>query len=69
MHAPTDASHCIHTLFTLGLVVTVQGSKQVTLGNRVHSYGPGESMLTTIDITAHVTRATSHPVPWIDAAI
>lgn len=60
-NAPTDASHCIHTVFTLGLVVTVQGNKQVTLGNRVISYGPGDSMLTTIDIplVAHVTRATA----------
>jgi hypothetical protein len=36
-----------------------QGSKQVQLGGKVFSYGPGGSMLTTIDlpVAAHVTQS------------
>ena len=54
--APTDPLHCI---FSLGLGVVVQGDKQVLLGDEVITYGPGQSMLTTIDlpVIAHVTRA------------
>ncbi|WWL67669.1 AraC family transcriptional regulator [Burkholderia pseudomallei] len=54
--APTDPLHCI---FSLGMGVVVQGDKQVLLGDEVITYGPGQSMLTTIDlpVIAHVTRA------------
>lgn len=53
---PTQPLHCI---FSLGLGVVVQGHKQVLLGDHVMTYGPGQSMLTTIDlpVVAHVTRA------------
>lgn len=53
---PTAPLHCI---FSLGLGVVVQGDKQVLLGDEVITYGPGQSMLTTIDlpVIAHVTRA------------
>jgi AraC-type transcriptional regulator N-terminus len=56
--APTEPVHCI---YPLSLAVTAQGSKQVTIGDRVLNYGPGQSMLLTIDlpIVAHVTRATT----------
>jgi AraC-like DNA-binding protein len=57
-NAPTDAMHCI---YTLGLVLTAQGSKQILLGDTIYPYGPGESMMTTIDlpVVSHVTRASS----------
>jgi AraC-like DNA-binding protein len=53
---PTQPLHCI---FALGLGVVVQGDKQVLAGENVISYGPGQSMLTTIDlpVISHVTRA------------
>ncbi|MEZ5284975.1 MAG: AraC family transcriptional regulator [Vicinamibacterales bacterium] len=56
-NAPTEPLHC---LFPLGLAVTTQGDKQVTLGGTVFAYGPGESMLTTVDlpVAAQITRAT-----------
>jgi hypothetical protein len=56
--APTGPVHCI---YPLSLAVTAQGSKQVTIGGKVLNYGPGQSMLLTIDlpIVAHVTRATT----------
>lgn len=55
--APTEPLHCI---YGLGLGVVAQGGKQVTLGEKVVDYGPGQSMLTTIDlpVLAHVTHAS-----------
>jgi AraC-like DNA-binding protein len=61
--APTQPLHCI---YGLGLGVVAQGGKQVTLGEKVVDYGPGESMLTTIDlpVLAHVTQASMR-VPFL----
>jgi AraC-like DNA-binding protein len=55
---PTAPMHCI---YGLGLGVVAQGGKQVMLGGEVMEYGPGQSMLTTIDlpVVAHVTRASA----------
>src|SRR5712691_4888271 len=54
--APTQPLHCI---YTLGLGVIAQGSKRVMLREEVIDYGPGQSMLTTIDlpVVSHVTQA------------
>ena len=56
---PTEPLHCI---YSLGLGVVAQGHKQVLLGGNVINYGPGQSMLTTIDlpVISHVTRASVH---------
>jgi AraC-like DNA-binding protein len=55
--APTEPLHCI---YNLGIGVVVQGGKQVLLGGETIDYGPGQSMLTTIDlpVVSHVTRAS-----------
>ena len=55
---PTAPMHCI---YGLGLGVVAQGGKRVMLGGEVMDYGPGQSMLTTIDlpVVAHVTRASA----------
>src|SRR5580700_4703364 len=55
---PTEPVHCI---YGLGLGIVAQGGKQVMLGGDVMDYGPGQSMLTTIDlpVVAHVTRASA----------
>jgi AraC-like DNA-binding protein len=55
--APTEPLHCI---YKLGLGLTAQGGKQVMLGGETMDYGPGQSMLTTIDlpVVSHVTRAS-----------
>ena len=55
--APTEPLHCI---YNLGLGVVAQGDKQVLLGDESIDYGPGQSMLTTIDlpVVSHVTRAS-----------
>jgi len=56
---PTEPLHCI---YSLGLGVVAQGHKQVMLGADVINYGPGQSMLTTIDlpVISQVTRASVH---------
>jgi AraC-like DNA-binding protein len=56
--APTEPLHCI---YNLGLGVVAQGDKQVLISNEVIDYGPGQSMLTTIDlpVVSHVTKATA----------
>lgn len=56
--APTEPLHCI---FNLGLGVVAQGNKQVLLGDEVIKYGPGQSMLTSIElpVISHVTHASS----------
>jgi len=55
---PTAPMHCI---YGLGLGVVAQGGKQLMLGGEVMDYGPGQSMLTTIDlpVVAHVIRASA----------
>jgi AraC-like DNA-binding protein len=55
--APTEPLHCI---YNLGLGVVAQGGKQVLLGGQSIDYGPGQSMLATIDlpVVSHVTRAS-----------
>jgi len=55
---PTEPLHCI---YNLGLGVVAQGDKQVLLGGESIDYGPGQSMLTTIDlpVISHVTRAST----------
>lgn len=56
-NAPTEPVDCI---YGPSLAVTTQGAKQVMLGDKVFNYGPGQALLTTIDLpmVAHVTRAT-----------
>jgi len=55
---PTEPLHCI---YSLGLGVVAQGDKQVLLGDESIDYGPGQSMVTTIDlpVVSHVTRASA----------
>lgn len=55
--APTAPLHCI---YNLGLGVVAQGHKQVLVRGESIDYGPGQSMLTTIDlpVVSHVTKAS-----------
>lgn len=43
-----------------GLAITIQGCKQVLLGKDVIDYGPGQSLVTTVDlpVVSHVTQAS-----------
>lgn len=53
----TDPMAC---MYGLGLAIAAQGGKQVILGDQVIAYGPGQSLLTTVElpVVAHVTRAS-----------
>ena len=57
-HGPTAPLHCI---FKLGLGVVAQGNKQALVGEEIVRYGPGQSMLTSIElpVISHVTRASA----------
>lgn len=54
----TDPMPCI---YGLGLGLTVQGGKRVTLGDEVFDYGTDQSLITTVDlpVVSYVTRASS----------
>jgi AraC-like DNA-binding protein len=55
--AVTDPMPCI---YGLGLGMAVQGGKRVTLGDEIFDYGPGQSLVTSVDlpVTSYVTRAS-----------
>lgn len=55
--AATDPMPCI---YGLGLGIAVQGGKCVTLGEEVFNYGPGQSLVTSVDlpVVSYVTRAS-----------
>lgn len=46
-------------MYMLGLGVVAQGGKQVTLGDQVLNYGPGQSLLVTVDlpVVSQITHA------------
>jgi len=60
VHRRNRPSQPVHCIYSLGMAVTVQGSKHVLLGEKDLSYGPGQSLLTTIDlpVSYHITRAS-----------
>ncbi len=59
-HRRRAATAPMHCIYGLGLGITAQGEKQVTLGDKVLRFGPGQSLLTTVDlpVISHVTRAS-----------
>lgn len=54
------ASAPMPCIYDLSLAVTVQGGKRVILGEEVFDYGPGQSLITTVDlpVTSYVTRGS-----------
>jgi len=59
VHRLSVRSDPLPCFYELGLAVIAQGSKQVTLGEQVMSLGPGQSLLTTVDlpVLAQITGA------------
>lgn len=55
----TGKTEPVPCIYALGLVVVAQGGKQVTMGDQVLNYGPGQSLLSTVDlpVVAQVTKA------------
>lgn len=60
LHRRSAAAEPMPCIYGFGLGVVAQGGKQVMLGDDVFNYGPGQSMLTTIDlpVVSNVTIAT-----------
>lgn len=56
----SSASVPMPCIYGLSLALTVQGGKRVTLGEEVFDYGPGQSLITTVDlpVTSYVTQAS-----------
>jgi len=61
LHRRNRPSQPVHCIYTLGMALTIQGTKHVLIGNKDLAYGPGQSLLTAIDlpVSYHVTRATA----------
>jgi len=61
IHRRNKSTQVVHCVYTLGMSITLQGSKHVLIGDKQLSYGPGQSILATIDlpISYHITRATA----------
>lgn len=59
----TEPMPCI---YGLGLGVTIQGGKRVSLGNDIYDYGPGQSVMTYVDlpVVSYVSQAT-HSEPYL----
>jgi len=57
----STATEPLPCLYSLGLGIAAQGEKRVTLGDQVISYGPGQSLLTTLDlpVVSRVTQASA----------
>ncbi|AXI04058.1 AraC family transcriptional regulator [Aquirhabdus parva] len=55
------ASDPIPCIYGLGLGITLQGRKRVTLGDEIFDYGPEQSMVTSIDlpVASYVTQANA----------
>lgn len=60
LHRRKSVTAPMHCIYGLGIGVTLQGGKQVIVGNEVLPYTPGESMVTSVDlpVTSHVTHAS-----------
>ncbi|NVZ18938.1 AraC family transcriptional regulator [Pseudomonas costantinii] len=60
LHRRKAASMPVHCIYGLGIGVTLQGCKQVMVGEEVLSYAPGQSMVTSVDlpVISHVTQAS-----------
>jgi AraC-like DNA-binding protein len=54
---PTEPLTCT---YPLSLAITAQGEKQVMVGEKILDYRPGQSLLTTVELSvvSYVTRAT-----------
>jgi AraC-like DNA-binding protein len=62
LHRRHGATAPLHCIFSLGLGVVAQGHKRALMGDEVITYGPGQSMVITIDVPviSHVTQASVH---------
>lgn len=52
LHRRRAATQPMHCIYGLGLGITAQGEKQVVMGDEILQFGPGQSLLTTVDLPA-----------------
>lgn len=60
LHRRNAATVPMPCIYGFGLGVVAQGGKQVLHGEKVFNYGPGQTLLTTVDlpVVSHVTTAS-----------
>ena len=64
LHRRKSATSPMHCIYGLGIGVTLQGCKQVMVGDEVLTYAPGQSMVSSVDlpVISNVTQASvAHP--------
>lgn len=56
----SSVSEPMPCIYGLGIGITVQGGKRVTLGNEIYDYGPSQSIVTSVDlpVVSYVTKAS-----------
>ncbi len=61
LHRRKAATAPMHCIYGLGIGVTLQGCKQVMVGEDVLAYAPGQSMVSSVDlpVVSHVTQASA----------
>lgn len=59
MYRRSAATAPMPCIYGLGLGLTVQGGKRVMLSDKIFDYGPGQSLVTSVDlpVVSYVTRA------------
>lgn len=60
LHRRSESSPPMPCIYGLGLAVVAQGRKQITAGDQVLAYGPGQSLLITADlpVMSQIERAS-----------
>jgi len=61
LYRRSKISEPIPCIYGLGIAVAAQGRKRLTVGDDVIEYGPGQSLLTTIDLpgVSHISEASA----------
>ena len=61
LYRRSSATNPMPCIYGLGLGLTVQGGKRVTVGDEIFNYEAGQSLITTVDlpVVSYVTRASS----------
>lgn len=61
LHRRNAATEPVPCIYGFGLGVVAQGGKQVMLGDQVFDYGPGQSLLTTVDLPVVSNVSAARP--------
>ena len=66
LYRRSDTTDPMPCMYGLGLGLTLQGAKRITLGDEIFDYEPGQSLVTSLDlpVVSYVRRA-SHAQPFL----